>query len=146
MEWHFPNDHDGIIRIEPAKGSSRFVWPYLAPDVGYNQEMRWQYTRPDALAFEENDKSIQNAHRPGHWIIRFNTKVDKDGEIISANYGKFYGRIFINGSFEQPGHPGFAIRDGVIYINPEENERAMEFKSDYNLAKDSLPPAALLLP
>lgn len=146
MTWRFPNEEDGILRVEPHKGGSRFVWPYLAPTTGYRETMRWQYTRPDALAINDEDPSVQSAFEPAYWIFRFNTVVDENGQILSANYGKFYGSLFINGIADQPGHPGFAIQRGAIYVNPEENERSMEFDTTRNLAHESLPPYALLRP
>lgn len=146
MTWRFPNEEDGILRVEPHKGGSRFVWPYLAPTTGYRETMRWQYTRPDALAINDEDPSVQSAFEPAYWIFRFNTVVDEHGQILSANYGKFYGSLFINGIADQPGHPGFAIQRGAIYVNPEENERSMEFDTSRNLANESLPPYALLRP
>lgn len=113
----FSNPLDGIQEYVPPEGlRSSYIFPYQAPTSGYMPTLE----KYRLLAYPvlkdypannlKNDKSI-------NYIFRTRTKVDEDGNIVSANYGRIKGEvtIFLNNTI-----------DLGYWFNPEPNNRSLE--------------------
>lgn len=121
-----------MASLDPAGGfyvaklhqESAFKSEYQAPEQGYSTNIS---------AEMEYDSSHGVSGSPvfqGDEYIAFKSRIkrDADGNIISANYGKFYSGIeFMRGLGEYVG-VGF-----LYYFNPTPNNRNLEFDGTNNL-------------
>jgi len=115
----FPNNHDGIIAWEGASEAGRtygseLVSGYEAPKEGY-QETWVQRTWKEKGGYHQTTSNMDR-----NFYFRVRTKVDENGNIISAHYGKIYGDFM---SF-------------IYYLNPTPNDRNIEFDPKRNLLPD----------
>lgn len=133
----FSNDTDGIIAFEadPMCGS-KLRSSNLAPAEGYQNRKVWVQMRKPA---EEDGKTGNDIVRRDYdkrknYYLRVRSKTDKEGRIISALYGKIYGDIKYGGASENGCFLIFKY-----YLNPNYNDRNIEFDPKQNLFKN-LPP------
>ena len=78
----FSNGKDGIQEYyEPENNHSEYIWPYKAPETGYKSVLTGFETMNDGHHEASYDKKR-------NYIFRVRTKVDDDGNIIEAHYGK----------------------------------------------------------
>lgn len=120
----FSNDGDGVVDyVETHQEESVFHLPRHAPESGYTN--MWTLRQ-----FRNKEKSSFATTRRNEGLNQFfrvRTKKDKDGNIISAHYGKI------------PGGLWFAVASGKVwpmikyYFNPNPNDRNMEFDPNQNL-------------
>lgn len=133
LEVSFPNSGDGILKLERQEQvfESNLKFPYKATDSGYQPELlhsnkRW---RPTRKWHREStlDHSILG------YLFRVSSEVDKDGNLLQANYGKLLGE-FLFGVDEE----GF--KDGIMtftyYYNPKINDKNIEFDINENLFRN----------
>ena len=108
----FPNEKDGILLFEdtPREGSI-FASDYLAPLEGYEAERTLTRIRKNGKLTSTFDREKAN------YYLRLRTKLDEDGNIVSAHYGKIYGEFF----------------QFTHYFNPIPNDRNLEFDPQQNL-------------
>lgn len=112
----FPNDGDGIVSFE-SEGNLRSALrsDYLAPVDGYLKE--WVYSRRR----EPGKRIVTNSTDTRCYYLRVRTKLDEEGNIVSANYAKIYGEV-----------------DKFMFIfNPEANDRNLEFDFKKNILRSS---------
>jgi hypothetical protein len=120
----FSNPTDGIQEYQfPPDIHSDFLWPYEALAMGYVSRLDKYYV----LDFPKvNGAPEYNLKKDVNYLIRVRSKVDKDGNIVSACYGKIKGEIDIT-------------KDGEFkfeyWFNPIPNERSLEY-SGVNLLKN----------
>lgn len=108
----FSNEKDGLIPYTVEEGyGSDLVSNHLAPENGYLSH--WEQTSSAKVG--EIFESSADLNR--NYYIRVRTKLDKDGNIVSANYGKFYGDFMRI----------------TYYFNPTSNDRNIEFDRRNNL-------------
>ena len=127
----FSNIDDGIqIYNQPISDRSQYIWPYLAPENGYNKELykvafsNWKSENSyNAELFTEAKE-----HKKRNYIFRIRTTTDDNGNIISAMYGKIQGDFFVSGA---AGGGGFKF---TYYLNPT-GTRNLEFDTRNNLFK-----------
>ena len=115
----FSNERDGIIEWkglseEGRKYGSDLSSNYQAPAKGY-QSIWQQRTWKNKGGSHKTTKDIDR-----NFYFRVRTKLDDDGNIISAHYGKIYGDFM---SF-------------IYYLNPTPNDRNVEFDISKNLFID----------
>ena len=109
----FPGKNDGLIVFDRDlwKGS-KLRSDYEAPDQGYQPAVTLVRTIIES-------KVTDDAKLDRNYYFRVRSKLDEDGNIISANYGKIYGDFM---SF-------------IYYFNPTPNDRNVEFDPSRNLLK-----------
>ena len=109
----FPGKEDGLIVFDrdPWKGSE-LRSDHEAPEQGYQPAVTLVQTVIE-------NKMTDDARRDRNYYFRVRSKLDEDGNIISANYGKIYGDFM---SF-------------IYYFNPTPNDRNVEFDPSRNLLK-----------
>ena len=120
----FSNDGDGLVDyVETQQGGSVFHLPRYAPETGYtNQWSLRQYEQQEGSSFKSTQRN-----EGMNQFFRVRTKKDKDGNIISAHYGKIRGGLW------------FDVASGKLwpmmkyYFNPNPNDRNMEFDPNQNL-------------
>lgn len=84
----FSNPHDGIQEyIFDTKDQSSFKWPFEAPDSGYSPTLSKRKTMTPAQGYKSDEKKDVN------YLFRVRTKVDQNGNIIEAKYGKLVGEF-----------------------------------------------------
>jgi hypothetical protein len=108
----FPNEKDGIQTFTSPEGySSQLKSAQQAPATGYNP--KWVQIRR-----RTTDKIIEwNYDTNRKYYFRVRTVLDKDGNIVSALYGKIYGDFLYF----------------TYYLNPTSNDRNIEFDPAKNL-------------
>ncbi len=117
----FSHPLDGIQEYVTKKifSNSQFKWPYDALLEGYQKTIS-EYKIYKIRVIERKDRPDAN------YIFRIRTKTDKDGNIISANYGKIVGGFH------------FSSDDGIkftYYFNPDSKSKSLEFDPKKNLFK-----------
>ncbi|HQF39353.1 MAG TPA: carboxypeptidase-like regulatory domain-containing protein [Opitutaceae bacterium] len=124
LEISFPGEKEGLCEeVERFLPYSALKMPHQAPADGYVPT--WHYTA--------NNYSPRTARENAGFFLRTRVKLDKDGNIVSANYAKIIGDFQIDAA---RGHLVFSY-----YFNPEPNDRNLEFDPKKNLFPASFPGA-----
>ncbi len=111
----FKKEGDGIQKYQiPKEITSAFKWPYKAPLTGYDSELKKVIGYRGVTVREE--ERIRNPEEIGY-IFRIRTVYDKDGEIVSAFYGKIWGEILV--------HPKGMFQLGG-WLNTDSHSRSLE--------------------
>lgn len=156
----FPNRGDGWIPITKLEGAeSQLKYPREAPMEGYREE-------PLILAAQIHRLNSGELPKGGHpygYIFRTRTILDENGSVVSA----FHSKIIDSNlnppiderRFKNPilfgGSPGDAederIRKGCFfamdyYLNPNPDDRTLEFDRKTNLAREAEREAAAFAP
>lgn len=121
----FSNELDGLTPFKIEERNHRWqrtpesdlVSEYTAPESGYIN--RWEFeSRRNGV----DKPAMSNYIKENNYYFRVRTKVDDDGNIESAYYGKIYGEF-----------PNI-----IHYFNPNENDRNIEFDIKKNLSNKKL--------
>lgn len=121
LSLSFSNDGDGIQELLfPAREGSVLRMPRFAPETGYASN--WV-----SKTFAHEDSDYCEYKESQNFIYRIRTKKDKDGQVVSALYGKIDGPIF----YEVRAHG--ANMQMKYYLNPTPNDRNLEFDPSRNL-------------
>ena len=139
----FPNALDGAYLFEKDT-HSELASPYEADlEADYRKEFIFTYQVNKKIVGNDNGR-IEDKRMPEiqGLVLRTRTKVDANGTLMSAHYGKFYGQVV-------PLFPGFiALNFGGIttYWNPVENDPSIEFgeKMPRSMQKGKKRPAGHL--
>lgn len=115
VEYHVSlefNENDGAIAFEaPIEEGSKLRSKQNAPAQGYGEIVKYSQTLKPGVGVRENVSNDQC------YYFRVRTVIDEDGEIISAHYGKMYGKL----------------SKFTYYFNPTPNDRNVEFDPSRNL-------------
>ena len=119
LEITFTNEKDGIQEFFfDEQEQSSYKWPFIAPVNGYIDKLSKEiYTASRQL--------VSNVKDEVNYLFRVRTKIDKDGNIVAARYGKIFGDFEIS----QSGKINF-----TYYFNPD-GTRNLEFDPEKNLFK-----------
>jgi len=112
----FPNKGDGLVAYKVNDQTSKFKSDYLAPDRGYEMFLKYYEYRAGSDMVADT-----NLDRSRKYYFRVRTKMDEDGNVISALYGKLYSEF-----------PKLHY-----YLNPNDNDRNVEFDPRQNLFVNS---------
>ena len=109
----------------PCDTYSAFRSPYRADtNAVYEQEVRFSFKR-----HEGTGRYIDGQMKDDECVIlRTRTRVDDDGRLISAHYGKIYGPLSFGVSYDAPGSMKI-----LHYFNPNENDPNLEADTTKNL-------------
>lgn len=122
LDISFAGEREGLFEEIRFLEYSRLKLPHNAPAEGYVPT--WRYTA--------NNYSPRTARQNVGFFLRTRVKVDKSGNIISANYAKTVGDIYL-------------VPQGMLmftyYFNPVPNDRNLEFDPKRNLFPASFPGA-----
>ena len=114
LEVSFPGEKEGLFEESRFLSYSRLKMPHQAPAEGYKPTIR----------FTASTSSPSTARENVGFFLRTRVKLDKMGNIISANYTKVMGDFY----FDARGVVFFAY-----YFNPIPNDRNLEFDPKKNL-------------
>jgi hypothetical protein len=120
----FSNKSDGIQLVKEERGyfgeGSWFQLPRLAPETGYKSKLvkKISLTDPRFFPGESDDNN---------YIFRVRTKLDEEGKIVEAMYGKILGDM----NFAALAGENGGIRMHY-YLNPD-GTRNLEFDPERNL-------------
>ena len=123
VEMSFPGEGDGIIEAKRFIGYSPMKLPHCAPDDGYSSAWKRMANNYDGIILPEDTG----------FFLRTRVKRDQKGQIISANYSKFIGRMNV---MANTGRIEF-----FYYFNPTPNDRNLEFDPKKNLFPKDKPGA-----
>ncbi|WP_406611198.1 hypothetical protein [Agarivorans sp. JK6] len=131
LQVSFINANDGFIKLNKVWTNSEYPFPYLAPQAGYTNNLVLKKNRAP------NSKTINTYEKLAlGYIFRVNTKLNSEGEVIHANYGKiageFLGSAYVNTAKGK--NEGFV--KFTYYYNPTPNDRSLEFDWRQNLFRD----------
>ena len=104
---------------------SAFKSPYRAnTNAVYEKEIRFSFKRPGGTG-----GYIDGQMKADECIVlRTRTRLDEDGRLIGAHYGKIYGPLRFGVSLEAPGEMKI-----LHYFNPNENDPNLEADTTKNL-------------
>jgi len=128
----FPHKSDGIIGLVNDNGLfSAFKLPHTAPINGYIKAKQLNYKRIEKGKDSYYDININESENFGYFL-RIRSEVDSNGEVIKANYVKIAGDFKFDPRSEGK---GAAYIEMTYYLNPNINDRNMEFDTSKNLMK-----------
>ena len=120
----FKDPYSGAYKTE-VDGFSALKSPYHAnTNEVFAGNMRFNYIRGNSVATTVNEQLKGNECL----ILRVRTRVDDDGNLISAYYSKIYGPMHFGYALESPGSVGLRY-----YLNPNENDPNLEADITKNL-------------
>ncbi|MEN8136764.1 MAG: hypothetical protein ABFS18_14715 [Thermodesulfobacteriota bacterium] len=123
MTLGFSNELDGIKKyLFNKEDQSYFKWPFKAPANGYDGELV-------KTIHKIPGKTETNINREAKYIFRVRTITDKEGNIISANYGK------VASEFELSPEGSECMIRFSYYFDPE-GTRNLEEDPEKNLFKN----------
>jgi hypothetical protein len=120
LEMSFPGEKEGIQEEMHFLPYSRLKLPHAAPGDGYLSA--WHY--------EADTFRPRSSREEVGFFLRTRVKLDKDGNIISANYTKVKGDFRLDAR----GEVSF-----TYYFNPTPNDRNLEWNPKHNLAPAHYP-------
>ena len=113
----------GFIKV-PCDTFSQFKSPYSADtNAVYAKEMRFSFRRNEKGRYEDGQLQADEC-----LILRTRTRLDKEGRLVGAYYGKIYGPLRFGFSFDAPGEMKI-----LHYLNPNENDPNLEADTSRNL-------------
>jgi len=113
----------GFIKV-PCDTFSQFKSPYRADtNAVYAKEMRFSFRRNEKGRYEDGQLQADEC-----LILRTRTRLDKEGRLVGAHYGKIYGPLRFGFSFDAPGEMKI-----LHYLNPNENDPNLEADTSRNL-------------
>lgn len=124
VTFRFPNKGDGIVLSPHFWPYAALTVPHKAPDGGYVQELTLTEEQ-DQLPYQPDLTTFRKPIRNNGLFLRVRTQLDKDGNLISANYAKIL----------YPAVSGFRI-----FYNPTPNDRNLEYDLKTNLRWKELHP------
>lgn len=126
LEIGFAGGKEGIFEQKDSfRSYSRLKMPHNAPAHGYAPSKH--YISNNYIPREKEVGTVDVG-----FFLRTRVKLDKDGEIVSANYSKVMGDF----QFDARGSVGF-----TYYFNPVPNDRNLEFDPKRNLFPANFPGA-----
>ncbi len=134
MELAFSNAKDGL-QVFSLDRSSEFMSVYDAPESGYDPTISFERERTRIKIVKSNELGEDQ-----YLVFRVRTVTDKEGKIISANYGKVYGPIEYGRMAEQH------RLKFTYYFNPTPNDRNLEFDPDKNLFEKTKGESRVYMP
>jgi len=110
----FTNPLDGLVMFDADQWQgSDLTSDYLAPESGYKPLLEMKRTIVKGVVTDDR-------RRERNYYFRVRTKVNSEGKLVSANYGKIYGDFMYF----------------TYYFNPTPNDRNVEFDPAKNLFRD----------
>jgi hypothetical protein len=111
----FPNERDGIIRKNKDL-FSKFPSEYEAPLDGYQRELVSKWLMQTGRMMEDS-----RIGEDDYLIFRYRSRVDGNGSVIEARYGKLYGKLEYSFGVHHKRRLYF-----TYYLNPTPNDRNLE--------------------
>lgn len=131
LEITFPNEGDGLARFEGEQNiGSELNSGYHAPESEYMPELK---LAKRAAAGQTTSQWLEESKPGSNYYFRVRTVLDDKGKVVSAHYGKIYGR-FEFGRYKKA--ESLFLKSGTYYFNPTANDRNVEFDRSKNLATD----------
>jgi hypothetical protein len=119
----FSNVGDGIALMPPSiKAGSELCSSHTGPDKGYASSLSFLQGNSKERGQYGMDDKAEN------YFFRVRTVLDERGDVVSALYGKIYGRI----EFFPVSYKAAKIRF-TYYLNPVANDRNIESDPKQNL-------------
>jgi hypothetical protein len=122
LEISFPGEKEGLFEESRFLSYSRLKMPHQAPIDGYQPTIR----------YTDSTSSPSTARGNVGFFLRTRVKLDKAGNIISANYAKVLGDFYLD---------AHGVVFFVYYFNPTPNDRNLEFDPKQNLFPKDFPGA-----
>lgn len=123
----FSSANDGIFSVADS-GGSKLQGPSAVPE---NQEFSREWKFENHKPATGNNKTLSNDFSDEIYIFRIRSRVDSEGNITSAHYGKIAGRIV---GWLPRASPSIMM---TYYLNPAPNDRGLEWDLERNLVQDT---------
>lgn len=128
VEISFPNKGDGIISVHvPLQQASQMRMGATAPAEGYLQQVKKNLSHTPANGWKDDERE---GNKDQNYYLRIRTKLDENGNVKSALYGKMHGDFALDPINSKTVKIFFDY-----YINPTANSRNVEFDPKQNLFK-----------
>lgn len=156
LKLTFSNPGDGLVPLyKYLPGGGELKIGKIAPETGYLPEREWSWAWANGMSpenqkfresyYEELRRKQAKSPPPLAYFFRIRTVLDKEGNVVSALYGKLDCRLAVvqmGGRGDLEWHPYSNTRTARIkltyYLNPD-GTRRVEFDRKKNLFKN-LPP------
>jgi hypothetical protein len=124
-----PGKHNGIqVYNYPVGQRSELMMPYEAPETNYASSWEWNSACALKPIMGSMISSYTDESGPNRgFIYRIRTKLDADGNVVEACYGKIHGPV----DFSPRINGKWAVKM-VYYLNPDKT-RNLEFAPNRNL-------------
>jgi hypothetical protein len=132
VTYRFPNKGDGIVLSPQFWSYCKLAVPHKAPEEGYGSEL----TLKEEVRQVYNLTTLSNYRdkmKNNGMFLRVRTQLDKDGNVVSANYAKIVSPLVTTLS------AGNVFK---ILYNPTPNDRNLEYDLKTNLRWQELHPAS----
>jgi len=123
-----PGEKEGLVETAKFLSYGRFKMPHSAPLEGYVPS--WRY--------EDRSYRSWSARKDKGFFLRTRVLLDKQGNIVSANYAKVMGDFFLDAK-----HSCVSF---AYYFNPTPNDRNLEFDPKKNLFPKDKPGSNVFEP
>ena len=122
----FPNCLDGAYLIT-LDMDSKFQSPYQVDmNANYTKNFTWKVMWGEGIVGYKQETLEEGQGL----ILRTRTKVDAEGNLVSAHYGKIYGNWDVCGRLTEK-RPCIN-KGGIIFFNPIENDTNLEFDNQWH--------------
>jgi len=134
LRVQFPGEGNGIIvKDGPVFPESALKSPYKAPLEGYRNEWALGMRRLGREKARQQDKEPyfeMERDKSRVYIFRIRADTDVNDNVFGGHYGKIYGDFDFGVPIDKPAY----LMGFTIYLNPEEEDRNLEFDPNRNLA------------
>lgn len=127
MEVRFTGVGNGLVQVTSPETAGLMI--RNAPQSGYRQSYLCWKGRTNDLKYAEHFNKKRN------FAFRIRTRLDTDGRVLSAYYGKIYGDIDFKKLFGNS--VAIAAPSFQYYLNPTPNDHNLEWDMKNNLCPDS---------
>ncbi len=134
----FSQPNDGLVTVghdvlDRRPTGSKFILPRNAADSGYVNCFKWRRVRKQ-LTDSIQDQVVDDVNVEGRdYIFRVRSQTNEAGVVTNACYGKFHGNIEFVGA---AGNSQGSWLKFTYYLNPNPNDRNLEFDPKRNLFKN----------
>ena len=121
MDVEFSGEENGVIPVLLPEDTFRHFLR-TAPESGYEPRL----TRKSYYACPPDDDAAERGWLPNpdmNYYLRVRTRLDENGNVISAHYGK----VYMDFTVKPYPNGGGIFGDFTYYLNPVSNDRNVEF-------------------
>jgi len=134
----FTEKFDGVVLNHEVIGASEFMFPRYATEMGYLSTLSYKTGENPVSGYYGTRRSGDKVS----YSLRIRSKVDKEGDLKEALYGKIVGPVRLIGVARKS--PAKVIF--TYYLNPTFNDLNLEFDPKKNLLKGLRPTEVVRQP
>lgn len=128
VELLFEQDHEGIqVDAAALRGGKFFGSAFQSTRIGKLEG----YSKRFSFSAKRSTRGYEGSTREQSFLFRTRAKLDKNGDLLTAHYGKIKDGIDVTKGAALDGK--MPVLRFTVYFNPVPNERNLEFDPNQNL-------------